>query len=189
MDLKQMRHESENFAEKNLAACAAELIDWQNNSVLCGGRVRELAALCAAWAGERDALKIAERMVENAALRACAAWTKGNENEVTSTPPAEHPAVTALRVIYDHPNCRHEVEAKLGEEAFRPLFMDSEYGDMVKLADEIRGLIFEDANEMMQGVMIGSPVECLAFAKWWIQRAKGMKPDQDWFAMEGKANR
>lgn len=57
-----------------------------------------------------------------------------------------------------------------------------EHQAMLSLAAEIRGLIFEDANEMMQGAMISSPVECLAFAKWWIQRAKGLQPDQDWFA-------
>lgn len=60
--------------------------------------------------------------------------------------------------------------------------MDDEHGDMTQLAAEIRDMIFEDANGMMQGAMNGSPTECLAFAKWWIQRAKGLKPDQDWFA-------
>lgn len=190
MDLEEMRSKSERFAERNLAVCAAELIDWQNNSVLCHGRVRELAALCAAWVGERDALKIAERMVERAALKACAVWPKSNENEATATPLAEHPAVTSLRAIHDQPNCRYEVEAQLGQEVFYPLSMDNEYGDMMKLAAEIRDLIFDEGDGTMQGAMIGSPVECLAFAKWWIQRAKGVKPDQDWFAKpEGGGNK
>lgn len=103
-------------------------------------------------------------------------------DEATITLLAEHPAVTSLRAIHDQPNCRHEVEAQLGEDAFYPLSMDNEYGDMMRLSAEIRDLIFEDGDGTMQGAMTGSPVECLAFAKWWIQRAKGLQPDQDWFA-------
>lgn len=55
--------------------CAAELVEWQNKAVLRDGKVRELAAKCAEWAGERDSLKIAERMVERTALKACAVPT------------------------------------------------------------------------------------------------------------------
>jgi hypothetical protein len=55
--------------------------------------------------------------------------------------------------------------------------------EMTRLAAEIRDLVFEDANLLMQEAMIGSPAECLWFAKWWIQRAKGLKPDQDFFCM------
>lgn len=39
---------------------------------------------------------------------------------------------------------------------------------------ELRDLLFDDASDTMQGAMIGCPIECLAFAKWWIERAKGL---------------
>ena len=45
------------------------------------------------------------------------------------------------------------------------------------MAVELRGLLFDDASVIMRGAMIGCPVECLAFAKWWIQRAKGIPFD------------
>jgi hypothetical protein len=53
--------------------------------------------------------------------------------------------------------------------------------EITRLAAEIRDLVFEDANPLMQEAMIGSPAECLWFAKRWIQRAKELKPDQDFF--------
>jgi phage gp29-like protein len=56
-----------------------------------------------------------------------------------------------------------------------------EHADLVQLAVELRELLFDDANGVMQGAMVGSPVECVAFAKWWIQRQKGLRPDQEWF--------
>ncbi len=49
---------------------------------------------------------------------------------------------------------------------------------LTKLAVELRDLLFDDASSVMQGGMVGSPVECVAFAKWWIQRAKGLEPDE-----------
>jgi len=55
--------------------------------------------------------------------------------------------------------------------------MHNEHEELVKLAMELRTLLFEDANDMMQGAMVGCPVECVAFAKWWIQRAKGIPFD------------
>ena len=45
------------------------------------------------------------------------------------------------------------------------------------LAVELRALLWGDANDMTQGAMVGEPVECIAFAKWWIQRAKGLATD------------
>ena len=45
------------------------------------------------------------------------------------------------------------------------------------LAVELRALLWEDANDMTRGAMVGEPVECIAFAKWWIQRAKGLPTD------------
>lgn len=59
--------------------------------------------------------------------------------------------------------------------------MKDEYEELVKIAGELRDLIFEDADDTMQGAMVGSPVECLGFAKWWIQQAKGVEPDEDHF--------
>jgi len=50
------------------------------------------------------------------------------------------------------------------------------------IALEIRELLFSDASDMMQGAMIGSPIECFAFAKWWIQREKGLKIREDIFS-------
>jgi len=50
---------------------------------------------------------------------------------------------------------------------------------MTQIALEIRELLFAEASYMMQGAMVASPVECLAFAKWWIQREKGIKPDEE----------
>lgn len=55
---------------------------------------------------------------------------------------------------------------------------DEEHEELVKMAAELRELIFDDATDMMQGAMVGCPIECLAFAKWWIQRAKGINPDE-----------
>jgi len=54
------------------------------------------------------------------------------------------------------------------------------------IALEIRELLFSDASDMMQGAMIGSPIECLAFAKWWIQREKGLKIREDIFSNSPK---
>lgn len=51
----------------------------------------------------------------------------------------------------------------------------NEHEELVKMAVELRGLLFCDASDIMQGAMVGCPVECLAFAKWWIQRAKGLQ--------------
>lgn len=53
----------------------------------------------------------------------------------------------------------------------------NEHEELVQMAVELRGLLFGDASDIMQGAMVGCPVECLAFAKWWIQRAKGIPFD------------
>lgn len=70
MDRKKLRDESEEFAATNLRECAEELMEWSETALLRDGKVRELARLCAVWAGDRDALPIAERIVQRAALRA-----------------------------------------------------------------------------------------------------------------------
>lgn len=142
-----------------------------------------LAILLIAWPGESQGTH--GQLQANAAIPACPTKEKfmSNEKAATVEPLYEHPAARALRSIHGHANCRHEVEAQLGEEVWLPLGMEeNEYDDMMRLAAEIRDLIFEDGDGTMQGAMIGSAVECLAFAKWWIQRAKGLQPDQEWFA-------
>lgn len=70
MDRKKLRDESEEFAAANLRECAEELLEWSDTAFLRDGKVRELARLCAVWTGDRDALPIAERIVQRAALRA-----------------------------------------------------------------------------------------------------------------------
>ena len=71
MDIQNKRRECEQFAADHMVECAAELIEWLDTGTLCEGRVRELGAMCAKWVDARDALQIAERMVERAALKAC----------------------------------------------------------------------------------------------------------------------
>lgn len=72
MNRSELRDASEAFAAANLRECADELLEWSATALLRNGKVRELAKLCAEWAGERDALSIAERIVQHAALRAVA---------------------------------------------------------------------------------------------------------------------
>ena len=57
-------------------------------------------------------------------------------------------------------------------------FADLPFEEQVsQLAVELRVLVWDDATDMMRGAMAGCPVECLSFAKWWIQRAKGLPTD------------
>ena len=51
-----------------------------------------------------------------------------------------------------------------------------DYNAMVEEAILLRELLFEDASWMTRGAMVGSPVECIAFARAWIQRSKGLTP-------------
>ena len=73
MDIKKLRDESEEFASANLRDCAEEILEWSDTALLRDGKVRELARMCAVWAGDRDALSIAERIVQRAALLAVVA--------------------------------------------------------------------------------------------------------------------
>lgn len=45
------------------------------------------------------------------------------------------------------------------------------------MAVELRRLLWEEASGAMQGAMVSCPVECIAFAKLWIQRELGQKVD------------
>jgi ferredoxin len=85
-----------------------------------------------------------------------------NQNQTESKPPSvEEPADEGL----DKTICCDS-------------FADLPFEEQVsQLAVELRALVWDDATDMMQGAMAGCPVECLAFAKWWIQRAKGLPTD------------
>lgn len=56
------------FAATHLAQCAAELCTWQDTAILCDGRLRELAAMCSKFIDNHDGLRVAESMVNRAAL-------------------------------------------------------------------------------------------------------------------------
>ena len=66
--------------------------------------------------------------------------------------------------------------------------MHNEHEELVKLAVELREILFDDASDMMQGAMVGCPVECVAFAKWWIQRVKNIPFDDSFDASAFKEN-
>jgi hypothetical protein len=51
---------------------------------------------------------------------------------------------------------------------------------------DMRNVLFDDANDTMQGAMGGCPIECIAFAYWWIQSQKGQVPDQNWFRIKAE---
>lgn len=69
MDRVKLRDESEKFAADHLRECAEELLEWSDTAILRDGKVRELAQLCAVWAGHHDALAIAESLIKRAALQ------------------------------------------------------------------------------------------------------------------------
>ena len=45
------------------------------------------------------------------------------------------------------------------------------------IAVQLRELLWAEASGMMQGAMVSCPAECIAFAKWWIQKELGRKID------------
>lgn len=57
--------EAKRFVKDNLEECCRELIEWHDTSILCDGKVREVAKLCS-FAG-RDALPVAESLIKMAA--------------------------------------------------------------------------------------------------------------------------
>ena len=69
-DLKAIRKQCQDFAKLHLAACCAELLEWQDAAILCDGRVRELAALCNTFVGNHDGLRVAESFINRAAVEA-----------------------------------------------------------------------------------------------------------------------
>jgi len=56
------------FAEKHVAELASEIVEWQDSSTLKEGKLRELAAMCASWAGANYAMSVAQSLATRAAL-------------------------------------------------------------------------------------------------------------------------
>lgn len=68
------REQSIEFAKKHLFECAKEILDWGRTSILCDGKLRELAKTCEAWVRDESyALGVAEAIVKEEALRAALA--------------------------------------------------------------------------------------------------------------------
>jgi hypothetical protein len=82
IELNAAREAAESFCAANLKTCCAELVEWSRTALLRDGKVRELANLCAVYMGEYDSLKLAERMVQNAACEFVATkeyWKGGSQ--------------------------------------------------------------------------------------------------------------
>lgn len=67
IDLVALRTAAQEFSRQHLKECCAEMVELANTGVLPHGKVRELATLCAAFAGH-DGLKVAEGMVKHEAM-------------------------------------------------------------------------------------------------------------------------
>ena len=67
IDLVALRTAAQEFSREHLTACCAEMVELANTGVLPQGRVRELATMCATFAGS-DGLKVAEAMVKHEAM-------------------------------------------------------------------------------------------------------------------------
>lgn len=67
----EARERANEFAKLNLRECAAELLAWKETSILvAGGKMRQLAQLCAEYTGDTASLGVAEATVNAAALAA-----------------------------------------------------------------------------------------------------------------------
>lgn len=66
-DYKESRSEMVVFAKANLPTLCHELVQWQENSILPDGKLRELARLCTY--DTDGSLRQAERLVEHEAIR------------------------------------------------------------------------------------------------------------------------
>lgn len=80
-DLKKVRDAGIKFASENVTALAAELIEWQDTSLLCNGKLRELASMLAPL-GSESSLKIAESFAVRAALETAAQETQRRLEQV-----------------------------------------------------------------------------------------------------------
>lgn len=102
-DLRAKLDAAQAFADKHLAECCAEIMEWRDSAVLRDGRVRELATLCVPFSSKGDSLTVAERMVSRTALRrmsepATPADHKGLEHWRTQDP-INHPDVVRQREL------------------------------------------------------------------------------------------
>lgn len=90
MDLsnpKLARAAAEIFCRDNLRECCAELVEWSRTALLCDGKLRELAKLCGHYISEHDALKVAERMVQQLACESvCSAPAAGTDQDAEHSP-------------------------------------------------------------------------------------------------------
>lgn len=73
-DLAAQRAAAIKFATEHVREMAAELLEWQDTSILRDGKVRELAKMCAF--ADYHALKVAEHFVHRAALEVAAGVLK-----------------------------------------------------------------------------------------------------------------
>lgn len=67
------RNECRVFAATHLAECATELREWQDTGILRYGRIRELSKMCYKFIDNHDGLRMAESLVNRAAVDAAAA--------------------------------------------------------------------------------------------------------------------
>lgn len=75
--LLDARERANQFAKVHLSECAAELLSWKETSILLpGGKVRQLAQLCAEYTGNVASLGVAESTINAAALTAQAMSAK-----------------------------------------------------------------------------------------------------------------
>lgn len=70
--------------------------------------------------------------------------------------------------------CKHTLQCETVAECISPGVSQADWEMVENIAIRLREMLWDDATDMMQGAMVGHPVECLAFAEWWIQRAKGL---------------
>ena len=67
-DAKVIREQCRAYAAEHVAELSAELLEWHDTSILCDGKVRELARMCSEFVDKSDALPVAKSMVERAAM-------------------------------------------------------------------------------------------------------------------------
>ena len=70
--------------------------------------------------------------------------------------------------------CNHTLQCETQAECISPGVSQLDWEMVENIAIRLREMLWDDATDMTQGAMVGHPVECLAFAEWWIQRAKGL---------------
>lgn len=77
-DIKTTRDACRKFAEDNLCECCIELAEWQDTAILRYGLVRELAGMCNAFISNHDGLRMAESLINRAAVDAASKEPSGD---------------------------------------------------------------------------------------------------------------